>query len=185
MFQTSSLSKRILPSTAGPGATAGLSIGIAVSAILLILILTFFTIHLLRLRRTHRLAALDTERAILAGEKNPDGTHKHDKFAPYGNPRDEMAQTATEPKPADSAPTIKRNKSVRDRLMGPLYRGSIIELQAPPRARLAGPNADANNSHSLTGQDKDLEWINKPWATSNSPRPSFSSKRATRLMMVM
>lgn len=150
------------------GAKAGFGVGIAVAVILVILIITFFAIHL---RRRARITALNNERAILAGEKNPDGTEKFDKFAPQ---------------PEVSRPGVRRNKSVKDRLMGPLYRGSMIEMpHMPPKARFAGAGAgDRTSRMSTMTTNEDGEWIHKPFAN-NSPRPSFSSKRATRMMMMM
>ena len=52
----------------------------------------------------------------------------------------------------------KRKKSVKDRLKGPLYNESMDDLPAMPP---------------------------KPFAEGSSPRPSFSSKRGTRMMMFM
>lgn len=141
------------------GAKAGMGIGIAVAAILLILVSAFLLMHL---RRRSKNAALDRERAILAGEKNADGTDKFDKFAPQ---------------PANN---LRRNKSVKDRLMGPLYRGSTIEL--PQRAA----HRDSNLSEMHWDQQDGQPILHKPWAKGDSsPRPSFSSKRATRMMMMM
>jgi len=144
------LAKRTLTT----GAEAGLGIGIAVLIIISALIIAFFVIHL---RRKSHNRKLNLERAILAGEKNPDGTVKHDKFS-------------AEP---EISTIPRRNKSVKDRLMGPLYRESMALPQMPKPAR------------SATG-DRD-SFLSKPWAASgeNSPRPSFSSKRATRMMMMM
>lgn len=158
------LSSRLLKRDIGTGAKAGLGIGIAVAVIIVGLIITFFVIHLRR--RAHN-EALNRERAILAGEKNADGSDKSDKFAPE-------PEVSTIP---------RRNKSVKDRLMGPLYRGSMIDLPPMPnRARLAG---GSNRQSTMTVGDGE-SFLNKPWATGeNSPRPSFSSKRATRMMMMM
>jgi hypothetical protein len=139
------------------GAKAGLGIGIAVAAILLILVSVLFAIHL---RRKQRNSNLDRERAILAGEKNADGSDKVDKFA---------EQPTT---------NLRRNKSVKDRLMGPLYRDNTIEL--PQRAA----HRDSNLSEMHWDQQDGQPILHKPWASS-SPRPSFSSKRATRMMMMM
>lgn len=139
------------------GAKAGMGIGIAVAAILLILVIVLFAMHL---RRRQRNSNLDRERAILAGEKNADGSDKFDKFA--------------EQQPSN----LRRNKSVKDRLMGPLYRGSTIEL--PQRAA----HRNSNLSEMHWDQQDGQPILHKPWASS-SPRPSFSSKRATRMMMMM
>ena len=139
------------------GAKAGMAIGIAVAALLLILVLVLFALHL---RRQQRNANLDRERAILAGEKNADGTDKTDKFA------------------EQPAMNLRRNKSVKDRLMGPLYRGSTIEL--PQRAAQRNSNLSEMHWDQQDGQPI----LHRPWANS-SPRPSFSSKRATRMMMMM
>lgn len=141
------------------GAKAGMGIGIAVAVILLVIVLILFSLHI---RRQRANANLDRERAILAGEKNADGTDKIDKFA--------------QPPPAN----LRRNKSVKDRLMGPLYRGSTIEL--PQRAA----HRDSNLSEMHWDQQDGQPILHKPWAKGDSsPRPSFSSKRATRMMMMM
>ncbi|OAP57607.1 hypothetical protein AYL99_08345 [Fonsecaea erecta] len=153
----------------GTGAKAGLGVGLAVAAILFIGLIAFFIIHF---RRSQHLAAVNKERAILAGEKNEDGTDKPDKFAP--NPPEKSAMP-------------RRNKSVKDRLMGPLYRGSTIDLMPIPKAHF-------NPNRSSTATTQTAHWDNidgqpflhKPWAGGeSSPRPSFSSKRATRMMMMM
>lgn len=148
------------------GAKAGLGIGIAVAVIIVLLIAVFFAVHV---RRRARNQALNDERAILAGEKNPDGTDKIDKYAP--EPQRPMGP--------------KRNKSVKDRLMGPLYRGSMIDLpDMPQRAKIPGAN-NSNRASTMTMGSR-ASWMNKPWTNiENSPRPSFSSKRATRMMMMM
>lgn len=173
MSSLRTLTKRLLSSSAGPGPTAGLAIGIAVAIILLLLILAFFTIHLLRLRRAKhdQLSALDAE-------KLSNSSPRFGSFAKHN-------ATDTQEK-SEIAPTVKRNKSVKDRLMGPLYRENNIELQSPPKARSNGVGAERArySSTSTNTPNQDMEWINKPWL-SNSPRPSFSSKRATRLMMIM
>lgn len=157
-----SLTKRQLSS----GATAGLGIGIAIVIIAIAVGCTFF--WLARRRDAHN-AQINKERAILAGEKNPDGTDKYDKFS---------AQ------PTDSS-MPKRNKSVKDRLMGPLYRGSMIDLPPIPQKAKIGASG-LNRQSTMTVGDNDESFLNKPWTgTQNSPRPSFSSKRATRMMMMM
>lgn len=158
----------------GTGAKAGLGIGIAVAAILAIGLMVFFVVHF---RRARHLAAVNKERAILAGEKNKDGSDKPDMFAPPPE------------KPATGATGMpRRTKSVKDRLMGPLYRGSTIDLMPLPKARTNNPNrgstATMEGAHwdSVDGQP----FLHKPWANGeSSPRPSFSSKRATRMMMMM
>ncbi|KEF59462.1 uncharacterized protein A1O9_04306 [Exophiala aquamarina CBS 119918] len=158
----------------GTGAKAGLGIGIAVAAILVVGLVIFFVIHF---RRSKHLAAINKERAILAGEKNEDGSDKPDKFAPPPE------------KPATGATGMpRRTKSVKDRLMGPLYRGSTIDLMPLPKARTNNPNrsstATMEGAHwdNVDGQP----FLHKPWANGeSSPRPSFSSKRATRMMMMM
>ena len=146
------------------GAQAGLGIGIAVAIIIVALVITFFILHM---RRRARNEALNKERAILAGEKNADGTDKVDKFAP-------------EPQ-VSSIP--RRNKSVKDRLMGPLYRESMYMPPLPKRAKLPGSDSNRQSTATVSG---DEAFLNKPWAGGeSSPRPSFSSKRATRMMMMM
>jgi len=155
----------------GTGAKAGLGIGIAVAAILVVGIAIFLTIHI---RRSRHIAQMNRERAILAGEKNKDGSDKPDKFAP-------------EP---EKAAVPRRNKSVKDRLMGPLYRGSTIDLMPLPKARVPGQNPNRGSSATMNSAHWDnvdgQPFLHKPWAGSeSSPRPSFSSKRATRMMMMM
>ncbi|KIW78095.1 hypothetical protein Z517_07928 [Fonsecaea pedrosoi CBS 271.37] len=151
------------------GAKAGLGVGLAVVAIIVIGLFAFFIIHF---RRSRHLAALNKERAILAGEKNQDGSDKPDKFVE--NPPEKSAMP-------------RRNKSVKDRLMGPLYRGSTIDLMPIPKAHY-----NANRSSTATTQTAHWDnvdgqpFLHKPWAGGeSSPRPSFSSKRATRMMMMM
>ena len=162
------LSKREM----GTGAKAGLGIGIAVAVVAVIGIAIFLFIHF---RRSRHIAAINRERAILAGEKNKDGSDKPDKYAPEPVER----------------PGIRRNKSVKDRLMGPLYRGSTIDmLPMPNRAKLAGENPNRGSTASVQNANWDnvdgQPFLHKPWAGSeSSPRPSFSSKRATRMMMMM
>lgn len=163
------------------GATVGLAVGIAVAALLALAILTFLIFHF---RRSHHLAALNRERAILAGEKNPDGSAKADKFASRST---KQSTNSTNPpnnsqQPGDGGVqrpqnALKRNKSVKDRLMGPLYRGSTIEL--PNR-----PGMGSRDSVAVEEGPDGMPLVSKPWAD-NSPRPSFSSRRATRMMMMM
>jgi hypothetical protein len=165
---TSQLYKRAM----GTGAKAGMGIGIAVAAILAICVVAFLVVHF---RRSRHIAALNKERAILAGEKNKDGSDKLDKFA-------------SQP---DASAMPRRNKSVKDRLMGPLYRGSTIDmLPMPNRAKLAGQNSNRGSTATMGSAHWDnvdgQPFLHKPWAGGeSSPRPSFSSKRATRMMMMM
>ena len=151
----------------GTGAKAGLAVGIVVVVVFVVGLIVFSIIHF---RRSRHLAAMNRERAILAGEKNEDGTDKPDKFAP----------------PPPERPAIpRRNKSVKDRLMGPLYRGSTIDLMPIPKAHFS-QNQNRSSTLSTTSNVDDQPFLHKPWAASdNSPRPSFSSKRATRMMMMM
>jgi hypothetical protein len=149
-----------------------MGIGIAVAALLTVGVVIFLIVHF---RRSRHIAAINKERAILAGEKNKDGSDKPDKFAPD---------------PAVSA-IPRRTKSVKDRLMGPLYRGSTIDmLPMPNRAKLAGQNSNRGSTATMEGAHWDnvdgQPFLHKPWAGGeSSPRPSFSSKRATRMMMMM
>lgn len=154
------------------GAKAGMGIGIAVAAIIVVGVIAFLVVHF---RRARHIKAINQERAVLAGEKNKDGSDKLDKFAP-------------EPQPSGMP---RRNKSVKDRLMGPLYRGSTIDmLPMPNRAKLAGQNSNRGSTATMDGAHWDnvdgQPFLHKPWAGGeSSPRPSFSSKRATRMMMMM
>lgn len=157
-------STHLLKRNMSAGAQAGLGIGIAVAIVIVALVVTFLILHM---RRRARNEALDNERAILAGEKNADGTDKVDKFAP-------------EPQ-VSSIP--RRNKSVKDRLMGPLYRESMYMPPLPNRAKLAGGRSNRQSTMTASGDESSPS---KPWqGGESSPRPSFSSKRATRMMMMM
>ncbi|RMD43357.1 hypothetical protein DV735_g1758, partial [Chaetothyriales sp. CBS 134920] len=139
------------------GAKAGMGIGIAVAAVLVLLVVTLLIIHF---RRASHIKAINRQRAILAGEKNLDGTDKIDK---------------------DS--TI-----------------DLEPLPLPPTRRPGGGGGNRSSSYnrSSTATTVTIEYgpdgqpINnpfKPWASdnnnNNSPRASFSSKRATRMMMLM
>ena len=148
------------------GAKAGMGVGIAVAAIVAVGVVVFLVMHL---RRRSHIKKINQERAILAGEKNADGSDKSDKFAP---------------EPQVSA-IPRRNKSVKDRLMGPLYRNSVIDMHPLPKIKTAG---ERSNRQSTMTVGEGEEYLNKPWAAKDgesSPRPSFSSKRATRMMMMM
>ncbi|KAL2440787.1 hypothetical protein ABEF95_006407 [Exophiala dermatitidis] len=151
------------------GAKAGLGVGIAVAAVLALGLIAFFVIHL---RRSRHLAQINRDRAVLAGEKNQDGSDKPDKFA---------TATVAPTQPPSTSGMPRRNKSVKDRLMGPLYRGSTIDLMPMPRAHMN----DSNRASSVTMEGDGQPFLHKPWARESSPRPSFSSKRATRMMMMM
>lgn len=84
----------------------------------------------------------------------------------------------------------KRQKSVKDRLMGPLYRDSTINMiPMPPNAKF-NTYTDAKRQSALNhleSQDGQENFLDKPWSKSGNrtPIPSFSSKRATRMMMMM
>lgn len=154
------------------GATVGLAVGVAIAALLALGIVTFLIVHF---RRSLHLTALNRERAVLAGEKNPDGTNKAEKFT---ETKTDNAQNGGLQVPPTA---LKRNKSVKDRLMGPLYRGSTIEL---PSRIPGGAGSGVRDSAIVDDGTDGLPLVNKPWAE-NSPRPSFSSRRATRMMMMM
>ncbi|KPI39508.1 uncharacterized protein AB675_5045 [Cyphellophora attinorum] len=143
------------------GAKAGMGVGIAVAAIVLVIVIVFLVIHL---RRRSHIKQINKERAILAGEKNADGSDKPDKFAAPSEPQ----------APAGAIP--RRQKSIKDRMMGPLYRGSMIDMMpVPKKARLPGDNP--NRQSTMTVGDGD-SFLNKPWASKDgesSPRPSFSN----------
>jgi hypothetical protein len=120
--------------------TSGAKAGIGVAVALAAVIAIGVAIFfIVRRRRAKHLADIEEERAKHAGEKKKE-----------------------EPK------VPKRNKSIKDRLKGPLYQEAF---EMPP----AGPHLDAVDGQPLN---------HKPWAES-SPRPSFSSKRGTRMMMMM
>jgi hypothetical protein len=119
--------------------TSGAKAGIGVAiALVAVIAIGVAIFFIVRRRRAKHLADIEEERAKHAGEKKE------------------------EPK------IPKRNKSIKDRLKGPLYQETF---EMPP----AGPHVDAVDGQPLT---------HKPWVES-SPRPSFSSKRGTRMMMMM
>ena len=140
------------------GASAGIGVAVAVVGLALIGAVVYFLIQ--RRRKAH-LAEIEHERAKYAGEL------KHKKEAEVEKPK---------PKPS-----VKRNKSIKDRLKGPLYQEAY---EMPPRVpgeegeggEPGSPHWDAVDGQPLT---------HKPWANESSPRPSFSSKRGTRMMMMM
>jgi hypothetical protein len=163
----------------GTGAKAGLGVGIAVAAILAIGLIVFLIMHF---RRSWHNQRLNHERAVLAGEKNPDGTDKPDKYSSESSSQNAPVEQQQQQQPQVSA-IPRRNKSVKDRLMGPLYRGSVIDLHPLPKARIPGVDRNSKRMSTMTMESNSDAW-NKPY-TEGSPRPSFSSKRATRMMMMM
>jgi hypothetical protein len=129
------------------GAQAGIGVAVALIALIAIGIAVFVIV---RRRRAKHLADIEQERAKWAGEKKKE----------------------EEPKPIP-----KRNKSIKDRLKGPLYQ----EAFEMPVAKVK----EDGTPGSPHWDDVDGQPLNhKPWAES-SPRPSFSSKRGTRMMMMM
>ena len=153
---TRSLTRRHLSS----GASAGIGIAVAVVGLALIGAVVYF---LVQRRRNGHLAEIEHERAKYAGEL------KQKKEAEAEKPK---------PKPTG----VKRNKSIKDRLKGPLYQEAY---EMPPRVpgqegeegvEPGSPHWDEVDGQPLT---------HKPWAKESSPRPSFSSKRGTRMMMMM
>lgn len=129
--------------------TSGAKAGIGVGVALATVIAIGVAIFfIVRRRRTKHLADIEEERAKYAGEKKKE-----------------------EPK------IPKRNKSIKDRLKGPLYQEAF---EMPP-AKMKEDGTPASPSwDAVDGQPLN----HKPWAES-SPRPSFSSKRGTRMMMMM
>jgi len=86
---------------------------------------------------------------------------------------------AGEKKEEEQKQPPKRNKSIKDRLKGPLYQDTF---DMPP-VRQKMKEDGTPGSPQLDGVDG--QGLNhKPWAES-SPRPSFSSRRGTRMMMMM
>jgi hypothetical protein len=130
--------------------TSGAKAGIGVAVAVAALIAIGVAIFVIvRHRRAKHLASIEEERAKCAGEKKKN----------------------EEPK------VPKRNKSIKDRLKGPLYHDAF---EMPPTKM----NADGTPA-SPHWDDVDGQPLNhKPWAES-SPRPSFSSRRGTRMMMMM
>jgi len=130
----------LMPRKLSTGAQAGIAVACALFVIALVGFLTFF---LFRRHRAKHLAAIEDERARLANEKKSEKKKSEN---------------------TDGAkPLPKRNKSIKDRLKGPLYND---DLEMPPTDISVQPLP------------------HKPWAES-SPRPSFSSRRGTKLMMMM
>lgn len=136
--------------------TSGAQAGIGVAVALGILIAIGIAVFfIIRGRRAKRLADLEKERAQLAGEK-----------------KEEEEEEEAKPLP-------KRTKSIKDRLKGPLYQEPSDMPPMKPRLRDDGTPA------SPQWEDVDGQLpSHKPWAES-SPRPSFSSRRGTRMMMMM
>jgi len=130
------------------GAQAGIGVAVAIVGLVVIGIAVFF---FLRRRRAKHLADIEEERAKFAGEKK---------------------------KEVDPKPVPKRNKSIKDRLKGPLYQDTFEMPPAKPKLKEDG--APESPKWDVDGQPMP----HKPWAES-SPRPSFSSKRGTRMMMMM
>jgi hypothetical protein len=165
--------KNILKRTLTTGTKAGLGIGIAVAAILLVLIVTFFIIHF------RHVSARKREQSALVKEKplHSNGSVASSEFG-----------ASTDPQPITGG-IPRRSKSVKDRLMGPLYRGSTIDLMPMPRqAKLADDRSMKGMSALEEEMNQYGDYLNKPWVKpegGRSPIPSFSSKRATRMMMMM
>ena len=131
------------------GAQAGIGVAVAIVGLVAIGIAVFF---FMRRRRAKHLADIEQERAKYAGEKK---------------------------KEAEPKAIPKRNKSIKDRLKGPLYQEAFEMPPAKPKLNEDGTPASPH------WDDVDGQPLNhKPWAES-SPRPSFSSKRGTRMMMMM
>ncbi len=133
---------------------ASAGIGIAIALIVLIVIGVIVFVGLKK-RRAKHLAEIEAERAKWAGEKKK-----------------------------EEPPMPKRNKSIKDRLKGPLYQESFEMPQTKNRQMRASMATDGTPG-SPHWEDVDGQPLtHKPWAES-SPRPSFSSKRGTRIMMMM
>lgn len=132
------------------GAQAGIGIAVALVALIAIGITVFVIV---RRRRAKRLDDLEKERAQLAGE---------------------MKKKEEEPKPLP-----KRNKSIKDRLKGPLYQDTF-DMPPVKQKMEADGTPGSPQWDDVDGQGSN----HKPWAE-NSPRPSFSSRRGTRMMMMM
>jgi hypothetical protein len=129
--------------------TSGAKAGIGVAVALVALIAIGVAIFVIvRRRRTKHLANIEEERAKHAGEKKKE-----------------------EPK------IPKRNKSIKDRLKGPLYQEAF---EMPPAKMNEDGTPAVPHWDDVDGQPLN----HKPWAES-SPRPSFSSRRGTRMMMMM
>jgi len=132
------------------GAQAGIGIAVALVGVIAIGIAVFFIV---RRRREKHLADIEQERAKWAGEKKKEEEEEKAKAIP------------------------KRNKSLKDRLKGPLYQEPF---EMPPTKLKADGTPGSPHWDDVDGQPLN----HKPWAES-SPRPSFSSKRGTRMMMMM
>jgi len=144
-------SKHLARRKLSTGAQTGIGVAVALIGVIAIGIAVFFIV---RRRQEKHLVDIEQERAKWAGEKKKEEEEKEK---------------------AKALP--KRNKSLKDRLKGPLYQ----EPFEMPSTKL---KADGTPG-SPHWDDVDGQPLNhKPWAES-SPRPSFSSKRGTRMMMMM
>lgn len=157
----------------GTGAKAGLGIGIAVAAVIVVGLSIFFVIHF---RRSRHLAAINQERAILAGEKNKDGSDKPDVFAPP--PRNlhlPPPACLDEPNPSRTDSWVLFTVAAPSTSCPcPRFAPTILTEAAPQQWR-EHTGTTLMVSPSCTS----------PGPTARAPRPSFSSKRATRMMMMM
>jgi hypothetical protein len=142
------ISKHLARRKLTTGAQAGIGVVVALVGLIAIGIAVFV---LVRRRRSMHLADIEQERAKWAGEKKKEEE--------------------------ESKPLPKRNKSIKDRLKGPLYQEAFEMPPAKPKedGTPGSPHWDDVNGQPLN---------HKPWAES-SPRPSFSSRRGTRMMMMM
>jgi len=133
--------------------SSGASAGIGIAIALVVLIAIGIIVFLgLRRRRAKHLAEIEAERSKWAGEKKK-----------------------------EEQPIPKRNKSIKDRLKGPLYQEAFEMPTTNPKMKMAADGTPGSpHWEDVDGQPL----THKPWAES-SPRPSFSSKRGTRMMMMM
>lgn len=135
--------------------SSGASAGIGVAvAIVAVCAIGFLIFFLVKRRRANHLDKIEQERSKWAGEKKKEETR----------------------------PVPKRNKSIKDRLKGPLYQESYEMPPTMPRKS----NADGTPGSPHWDEADGQPLTHKPWADGEaSPRPSFSSKRGTRMMMMM
>jgi hypothetical protein len=130
--------------------TSGAKAGIGIAVALIALIAIGVAIFVIvRRRRAQHLADIEKERAKHAGEEK-----KEESKIP------------------------KRNKSIKDRLKGPLYQEPF---EMPPTKTNEDGTPAVPHWDEVDGQPLN----HKPWAAESSPRPSFSSRRGTRMMMMM
>lgn len=181
-----SISKRSTGLTRG--ATAGLAIGIAVGGILLTVVVVFLFIHL---RSRARTTTTNRTRGIPSHEKHHSTatTIANDNVTSQSHEVWVTADGKQASQPTTSLP--RRKKSLKDHLMGPLYQDSqtnLPDIPLPTHIRRSRMMKGANTSAGQVDKsDEQLEeeFIGAGGSGQRNTVQSFSSRRATRLMMLM